>query len=83
VGNGYRYYYKEETLAPELNRLHERLGEWVVLGMSVLVTGLCVLAAISYTRLGLSFIVTEEKPLDATNAPGDSPATETPTDEQH
>lgn len=68
-------------LAPELNRLHAQLGEWTVLGMSILVTGLCVLAAISYTRLGLSFIVTEEKPLDATSTPGDNPATETPTDE--
>lgn len=68
-------------LAPELNRLRPQLGEWTVLGMSILVAGLCVLAAISYTRLGLSFIVTEEKPLDATDGPGDDPAVETPTNE--
>jgi len=64
-------------LAPEINHLHPQLGEWTVGGMSILVAGLCLLAAISYTRLGLSFIVTEEKPLDAATPPGDNPATET------
>ena len=55
-------------LAPELNQLSDampHLGRQVVVSLSAVIAGLCILAVISYTRVGLSFMVTEEKPLDS------------------
>jgi len=60
-------------IAPDINwmlsayveGLEDRpVGTWIVQGLSYAVAGLCVLALISYTRLGLRFIVAEQKPLD-------------------
>jgi cardiolipin synthase len=51
-------------IAPDLNRLKADWGSALVLGMGWLAAGLSVLAVISYTRLGLSFVVREDKPLD-------------------
>jgi len=51
-------------LAPDLNRLGYQLGSRLVGWMTWIVTGLCGLAVISYTRLGLSFLVREDKPLN-------------------
>ncbi|MHC4563786.1 MAG: CDP-alcohol phosphatidyltransferase family protein [Planctomycetota bacterium] len=51
-------------LAPDLNLLLPKLGNRIVLGLAGVVTGLCVLAGISYTRYGLRYIVTEGKSLD-------------------
>ena len=60
-------------LAPELNALtaiRSGLGDSVVLALSAIVTGLCVLAVISYTRAGLSFVITEGKSLEAESSDG-------------
>lgn len=54
-------------IAPDLNRLIGSLGSYLAAGASWIVTGLCVLAGISYTRLGLSFIASEQKPLEDAN----------------
>jgi hypothetical protein len=51
---------------PDLNRLAEQLGSRIALAASWMVAGLCALAVISYTRMGLSFIAQEEKPLENT-----------------
>lgn len=50
--------------APDFNRLVPRLGTTLAAGTSWAVVGLCVLAVISYTRLGLRYVAREEKPLD-------------------
>jgi cardiolipin synthase len=60
-------------IAPDLNLLAPKLGNHIVLGLSGIVTALCVLAGISYTRYGLRYVVTEGKSLDEPDA-GDSPA---------
>ncbi len=52
---------------PDMNRLLEGLGNWTVAAFTWIVAGLCVLAVISYTRMGLSFIARDEKPLDEAN----------------
>lgn len=54
-------------LGPELDALLDGLGTWLMLGLEALVTGLCVLAAVTYTRVGLRFAHEQGKPLD--NAP--------------
>ena len=51
-------------LAPNLDRASGSLGMWVVAVASWIVVGLCCLAMISYTRLGLRFVAAEQKPLD-------------------
>lgn len=51
-------------LAPDLNRLHASAGTWIALVASWATAALCVVAAGSYLLLGLSFIATEQKPLD-------------------
>lgn len=56
-------------LAPELNWLSPGLGGRIVTGLSAAVMGLCILAVISYTRLGLRFIATEGKPLEEVAPP--------------
>jgi len=52
-------------LAPEINRLWAGLGSWVASVTGWIVAVLCVLAVISYTRMGLSFVVEEAKPLES------------------
>ncbi len=61
-------------LAPELNRLGGQAGTRLVWGLQVVVTVLCILAVISYTRVGLAFIVQRGKPLDN----GDGPESDDP-----
>lgn len=51
-------------IGPDLNMLVANMGTYIALGTSWVVAGLCVLAGISYTRLGLSFVAKEQKPLD-------------------
>lgn len=53
-------------LAPDLNRLGEGtpVGSHLARAMAWCVAGLCFLAAVSYTREGLHFVVQEEKPLE-------------------
>ena len=51
-------------LAPDLDRAAGPLGMWAVAVVSWIVVGLCCLAMISYTRLGLKFVAVEQKPLD-------------------
>ncbi len=46
------------------------LAPYVAKGLSWTVVGLCVLAGISYTRLGLRFIAREQKPLDESGPGG-------------
>jgi len=54
-------------IGPDLNRLAGQLGNRVVLASSWGVGLLCVLAAISYTRLGLEFIAEGQKPLEGSS----------------
>ena len=56
-------------LGPELDALLDGLGTWLLLVLEALVTGLCVLAAVTYTRVGLRFAHEQGKPLD--NAPSE------------
>lgn len=55
-------------ISPDLNWLIDGLGSWVATAMGWAVAGLCVLAVVSYARLGLSFVAREEKPLDENNS---------------
>ena len=52
-------------IAPELNRIVDGLGSMLARLLGWLVTALSVLAVISYTRLGLSFVAEEQKPLES------------------
>lgn len=49
---------------PDINRLAGGLGSGTALVISWIVAGLCVAAVISYTRMGLAFLLQEEKPLE-------------------
>jgi phosphatidylglycerophosphate synthase len=57
-------------VAPYLDLLNDELADFVVKALSWTVVGLCVLAGISYTRLGLRFIAREQKPLDESGPGG-------------
>jgi len=52
-------------IAPELNRIVGGLGSMLARLLGWLVTVVSVLAAVSYTRLGLSFVAEEQKPLES------------------
>ncbi len=51
-------------LIPGLSLMDRSLGWWVMMGTSAAAATLCVLAVMSYTRLGLRFISVEAKPLE-------------------
>jgi cardiolipin synthase (CMP-forming) len=51
-------------LAPDLNRLGGSAGSHLVAALTYVVTGLCGLAVISYTRLGLVFVAADQVPLE-------------------
>ncbi|MFA6134201.1 MAG: CDP-alcohol phosphatidyltransferase family protein [Phycisphaerae bacterium] len=51
-------------LAPDLNALRAGLGSQVADWMSWIVAGMCALAVLSYTRMGLVFVGHEGKPLE-------------------
>ena len=51
-------------LAPDIEGFRSGWGEPTVLTMSVLVVASAAAAVVSYTRLGLSFIAKEQKPLE-------------------
>jgi len=51
-------------IAPDLDSLADGLGYYAVLTVEAAVSLLCVLAAISYTRLGLAFVAERQKPLE-------------------
>jgi cardiolipin synthase len=51
-------------LAPDVERLAAHAGRAGILALSWAVAALSVLAIISYTRLGLRFVLTEGKPLE-------------------
>ncbi len=55
--------------APDLNRLAGGAGTWVAIGCFWIVAALVVLAVVSYTRLGLSFVAEGQKPLDEHPSP--------------
>lgn len=57
-------------VAPYLDWMIDGLAAFVLKGLSWVVVGLCVLAGISYTRLGLRFIAREQKPLDESGPDG-------------
>ena len=59
-------------LAPNLERWVPGLGRGVTTGAWWLISGLTAAAVLSYTRLGLSFIAREQKPLDDPH-PGEHP----------
>ncbi len=52
-------------IAPDLDKLGWDAGSRTALVFSFIVAGLSVASVISYTRLGLRIIATEQKPLDA------------------
>lgn len=54
-------------LAPDINRLSAGLGSILAMITAWAVVALAILAAASYTALGLRFIAREEKPLDDNN----------------
>ena len=58
-------------IAPDLNRLSTNLGSYLATGSAWIVAALGVGAVISYTRLGITFVAAEEKPLD--NQPAENP----------
>ena len=49
---------------PDLNALAAGLGSWIARAASWAVAALCVLAVIIYTRMGLIYVLQEEKPLE-------------------
>ena len=55
-------------VGPDLNRMVDGLGSRAAMVVSWVVAGLCVLAVISYSRMGLAFIIREEKPLEDTGS---------------
>ncbi len=54
-------------LAPDINGVQDKLGSYLAIGAAWIVVALSILAAASYTALGLRFIAREEKPLDEHN----------------
>ncbi|MFW6132765.1 MAG: CDP-alcohol phosphatidyltransferase family protein [Planctomycetota bacterium] len=69
-------------LSPELDALWAGLGRKLMLAAEIVVAVLCVLAAVSYTRLGLIFVHEQGKPLD--NHDGDdTPGAEDGPDPRH
>ncbi len=52
-------------IAPDLDRLGWEAGSRTAFAFSFIVAGLSVASVVSYTRLGLRIIATEQKPLDA------------------
>ena len=52
-------------LAPELDMLADSLGTRIATTLTWATAGLCVWAAVGYTRMGLKFIAEDQKPLDA------------------
>ena len=60
-------------ISPEMDGLARNLGKHAVLAAEVIVTVLCVLAAISYTRLGLAFVAERQKPLEEDRRAGEKP----------
>ncbi|MFP4053812.1 MAG: CDP-alcohol phosphatidyltransferase family protein [Phycisphaerae bacterium] len=51
-------------LLPEINALRGGLGTQIAWAMTWVVTIVSILAMISYTRLGLQYVLAEQKPLD-------------------
>ncbi len=51
-------------LSPELNWLHPQLGSLTAYYSFYVVVALCIAAGASYTRMGLGFILEEQKPMD-------------------
>jgi len=49
---------------PDINKLAAGVGNWIATVLTWIVGALCVLAVISYTRMGLAFIAREQKPLE-------------------
>jgi len=52
-------------IGPDLNALHAKLGTYLATGGSWIVVVLSIVAGIAYTRLGLSFLAEEQRPLDS------------------
>jgi len=50
--------------APEVNQLSSGVGSWAASVAGWAVAALCALAIISYTRMGLGFVIEEAKPLE-------------------
>ena len=50
-------------VGPELNDLSDGLGRRLILGLEIVASLLCVLAVISYTRLGVRFVARQQQPL--------------------
>ncbi len=51
-------------IAPDLNLLGAQAGSWAAVVMAWVAAALCVLAVVSYLRLGLKFVATGQKPIE-------------------
>ncbi len=51
-------------IAPDLNRLSDGLGTWTATVLMYTVAATSIAAAISYTRVGLLYVIHEQQPLD-------------------
>ena len=60
-------------IAPELNLLGGRAGTWAARAMGWVAAGLCVLAVVSYIRLGLHFVALGQKPMEEARRRTDAP----------
>ncbi|MFP4141271.1 MAG: CDP-alcohol phosphatidyltransferase family protein [Planctomycetota bacterium] len=52
-------------LVPELNAARDALGNTLAMWLCYIVVGLSIASIIGYTRIGLHYVHTEQKPLDA------------------
>jgi cardiolipin synthase len=52
-------------LVPELNAWRDGLGHTLAMGLCYIVVGLSIASIIGYTRIGLHYVHTEQKPMDA------------------
>ena len=51
-------------IAPDLNLMGAQAGSWAAAVMAWVAAALCVLAVVSYLRLGLRFVATGQKPIE-------------------
>ena len=51
-------------VAPDLNRFGGRVGTIAAMASAWIVTAVCILSIVSYTKMGLGFVVGQDKPLD-------------------
>jgi len=63
-------------VAPDMNWVYPHVGTYLATRLTYIVAGLCVAAVVSYTRMGLSFIAHDQKPLHNGTPPGPAEPTD-------